>query len=213
MPVEKFSLYLWGYEYLALCLLSIQNSMPIELIVFILTLTCGHATSSSSADAEDGLLRSTTVNGETRIGADRDTILCRSCGKGLADPHFLHTSQLSPEFLARRNHTSLFGSEKAVSVEKLRNPHGVEFEIVSFDKAGCRGIGNWEKEGTWFPGFLWRVCICPKCQTHVGWMFEPEDLLEKKQDRPSQAGFYGIILKKVIDEDFAHTVTISGNNL
>ena len=101
MPVEKFSLYLWGYEYSALCLLSIQNSMPIELIVFILTLTCGHATSSSSADAEDGLLRSTTVNGETRIGADRDTVLCRSCGKGLADPHFLHTSQLSPEFLAR----------------------------------------------------------------------------------------------------------------
>eukprot|EP00088_Acartia_fossae_P004932 TRINITY_DN12157_c0_g1_i2.p1 TRINITY_DN12157_c0_g1~~TRINITY_DN12157_c0_g1_i2.p1 ORF type:complete len:173 (-),score=26.89 TRINITY_DN12157_c0_g1_i2:227-745(-) len=144
-----------------------------------------------------------------------ETILCRSCGRGLADPSFLHTSHLSPEYLARRNHTKLFGSSGVVSVEKLRNPAGVQFEIVTFDTAGCSGVGNWEKEGTWFPGYLWRVCVCPKCGAHVGWMFEPEDLLSstRVQPKPSQAGFYGIILKKVISEDFAHTVTLSGNHL
>jgi len=146
----------------------------------------------------------TTVN--------RDNILCRSCGRGIADPNFLHTSHLSPEFLARKNLTRLFGTDKVVSVEKLRNPSGVDFEIVSFDKAGCTGIGDWEKEGTWFPGFVWRVCVCPKCGSHVGWMFEAEDLLQPNQPKPSKSGFYGIILSKVIDEDFTRSVTISDIN-
>ena len=52
--------------------------------------------------------------------------------------------------------------------------------------SGCTGVGNWEKQGTWFPGFLWRVCVCPKCRTHVGWMFEPEDLVTDGQLKPSQ---------------------------
>jgi len=184
--------------------------MQFSLVISSILLQILNTASLSYADpsSQEDLINSAAA--ATKL-ADKETVLCRSCGRGLADPHYLHTSQLSPEFLARRNHTSLFGSDKVVSVEKLVNPAGVQFEIVSFDKAGCTGVGNWEKQGTWFPGFLWRVCVCPKCRTHVGWMFEPEDLVTDGQLKPSQAGFYGIILKKVIDEDFAHTVTISGN--
>jgi hypothetical protein len=54
---------------------------------------------------------------------------------------------------------------------------------------GCRGVGEWTGLATWFPGFVWRVCVCPQCGAHLGWMFEPEDLLASPaQDTPSPAG-------------------------
>ena len=79
---------------------------------------------------------------------------------------------------------------------------------------GCRGLGEWTGLATWFPGFVWRVCVCPQCGAHLGWMFEPEDLLTgPAQDRPSPAGFYAIILDKVIDENFAESITLAARHL
>ena len=40
-----------------------------------------------------------------------------------------------------------------------------------------------------------QVCVCPQCGHQVGWMFEPEDGLE----RPSEEGFYAIIVNKAED--------------
>ena len=37
-------------------------------------------------------------------------------------------------------------------------------------------------------------------RAHLGWMFEPEDSATESQEKPSEAGFYAIILNKVIDE-------------
>ena len=68
--------------------------------------------------------------------SEDNAVLCRSCGRAVADPTYLHTRLLSPEFIERRNRTKLFGVEHPVSVEKLKNPAGVEFEVVSFEKAG-----------------------------------------------------------------------------
>jgi hypothetical protein len=64
------------------------------------------------------------------------SVLCRSCGREVADPGLLYTRVLSPEFLERRNLSRLFGSRQPVSVERLRNPAGREFQVVSFTKAG-----------------------------------------------------------------------------
>ena len=64
------------------------------------------------------------------------SVLCRNCGRELADPFYLRTKHLSPEFIERRNKTQLFGATHPVSIERLKNPAGVEFEVVSFQKAG-----------------------------------------------------------------------------
>ena len=56
---------------------------------------------------------------------------------------------------------------------------------------------------------LWRVCVCPRCGYHVGWMFEPEDLVDPLQPKPSAHGFYGIVLDKGIDENFSDSVTLA----
>ena len=48
----------------------------------------------------------------------------------------------------------------------------------------------------------WVILVTSYChfRAHLGWMFEPEDSATEDQKRPSEAGFYAIILDKVIDE-------------
>ena len=64
---------------------------------------------------------------------DHNSVLCRSCGRELADPSFLRVSPLSPHFLERQN-VSMFGSSLKIPVEKLRNPAGYEFSVITFRK-------------------------------------------------------------------------------
>ena len=46
----------------------------------------------------------------------------------------------------------------------FRNPYGTEFHVVIFRLAGCVGVGEWTKEASWYPGYSWRVCVCPQCR-------------------------------------------------
>ena len=64
---------------------------------------------------------------------DHNSVLCRSCGREVADPGLLRVSPLSPHFLERRN-TSMFGSSLIVPVERLRNPAGFEFSVITFSQ-------------------------------------------------------------------------------
>ena len=77
----------------------------------------------------------------------QNSVLCRNCGRELADPFYLRTKHLSPEFIERRNKTQLFGATHPVSIERLKNPAGVEFEVVGFQKAGimahCTSTKHW----------------------------------------------------------------------
>jgi hypothetical protein len=53
------------------------------------------------------------------------------------------------------------------------NPAGVVFHIVVFAAApGCRGVGPFSEEFTWFPGHRWQIAVCAACAEHLGWHFE-----------------------------------------
>ena len=88
------------------------------------------------------------------------------------------------------------------------------------------GVGEWSSEHTWYPGYAWRVCACPQCGQQLGWMFEPEGELEedlrlrhvelhlhacvcRNIEKPSEAGFYAIIVSRVIDESLASSITMT----
>lgn len=63
------------------------------------------------------------------------------------------------------------------------NPHGHVFEIGCFAQApGVATVGPASVEFTWFPGYAWRIAICRRCQTHLGWRFSGETV------------FHGLIL-------------------
>jgi hypothetical protein len=67
------------------------------------------------------------------------------------------------------------------------NPAGIVFELGCFHQApGCQVVGGPSGEFTWFPGHLWRVALCRRCRTHLGWLFVMEENT-----------FYGLILTKL----------------
>lgn len=103
---------------------------------------------------------------EAAGSSSSDTVLlCRACGHELAvgtDIHFV-PSRLA---LSSRNET-LAGGRK-VNVQLFENPHGHQFEVITFRKADVTQHWPAEKHFSWFPGFSWTVATCPRCRTHLG---------------------------------------------
>ncbi|MFH0781668.1 MAG: cereblon family protein [Pseudomonadota bacterium] len=67
------------------------------------------------------------------------------------------------------------------------NPAGIVYELGCFQQApGCLVVGPPSAEFTWFPGHLWRLALCRRCRTHLGWLFAM-----------AGATFYGLILSKL----------------
>lgn len=100
------------------------------------------------------------------VGTSTDTLLlCRACGHELAvgaDIHFV-PSRLA---LSSRNDTLVGG--RRVNVQLFENPHGHQFEVITFRKADVTQHWPADKHFSWFPGFAWTVATCPRCKTHLG---------------------------------------------
>ena len=100
-------------------------------------------------------------------------ILCRQCRHMITGPD---------------EGTWISGSHR----HTFANPVGVVYEIGCFNTApGCRAVGAASGEFTWFPGYLWRVAICAKCLTHLGWRFLSS----------AGHGFYGLILDRLLEPE------------
>ncbi|CAJ1069727.1 uncharacterized protein si:ch211-51h9.7 isoform X2 [Xyrichtys novacula] len=86
-------------------------------------------------------------------------LLCRACGHELAggtDIHFV-PSRLA---LSSRNHTVVGG--RRVNIQMFENPHGHQFEVITFRKADVTLHWPAEKHFSWFPGSSWTVATCPR---------------------------------------------------
>ncbi|XP_072243377.1 uncharacterized protein [Leuresthes tenuis] len=137
-------------------------------------------------------------------GASTDTlILCRACGHELAfgtDIHFL-PSRLA---LSSRNDTLVGG--RRVNVQLFENPHGHQFEVITFRKADVTKHWPADRHFSWFPGFSWTIATCPRCKTHLGWAFQPSDwpdTITKSKFEDSKNTFLALITHRILREDFA----------
>ncbi|XP_042211543.1 uncharacterized protein LOC121858952 isoform X2 [Homarus americanus] len=136
-----------------------------------------------------------------------DHILCRKCGTELTEntrDNFVNvTSPLSESTyqLTVLGHSHLM-------VQTLRNPADVTFNLVAVKRSGCSGVGEWHSEHTWFPSYQWKVCLCPRCEAHLGWIFEPKEKASVSHFRASSEGFYGLILEKLITERFSDSLLV-----
>jgi hypothetical protein len=75
---------------------------------------------------------------------------------------------------------------------------------------------QWFTEATWFDGYAWKICLCPTCKSHIGWMFEPIELAYNNPIFPSDKGFYAIVVDSVISEScklFDTTLNLLNLNL
>ena len=68
------------------------------------------------------------------------------------------------------------------------NPAGIVYEVGCFRQAaGC--IVSWppSAEFSWFAGHLWRIALCRRCRTHLGWRLTAGD-----------ESFFGLILPRLV---------------
>jgi hypothetical protein len=83
-------------------------------------------------------------------------IRCGRCGYGLA---------------RRSARTEVDGKH----VHTFVNPQGIQYTFGCWTEApGCRGCGEQSTFFSWFAGFAWRIALCARCGTHVGWSFHAE---------------------------------------
>ncbi|XP_034728822.1 uncharacterized protein si:ch211-51h9.7 [Etheostoma cragini] len=137
------------------------------------------------------------------------TLLCRACGHELAvgsDIHFV-PSRLA---LSSRNDTMIGG--RRVNIQLFENPHGNQFEVITFRKAEVTQHWPADKHFSWFPGFSWTVATCPRCKTHLGWAFQPNDwpdTVTKTKFEESEHTFLALITHRLLREDFASSLLMT----
>lgn len=143
-------------------------------------------------------------------GSSTDTlILCRACGHELAfgtDIHFVPSRMA----LSSRNDTLVGG--RRVNVQLFENPHGHQFEVITFRKADVTQHWPADKHFSWFPGFSWTVATCPRCRTHLGWAFQPSewpDTVTKTKFEESEHTFLALITHRLLREDFASSLLMT----
>ncbi|XP_041854888.1 uncharacterized protein si:ch211-51h9.7 [Melanotaenia boesemani] len=147
---------------------------------------------------------------EPEHGTSTDTlILCRACGHELAsgtDIHFV-PSRLA---LSSRNDTLVSG--RRVNVQLFENPHGLQFEVITFRKADVTKHWPADTHFSWFPGFSWTMATCPRCKSHLGWAFQPSDwpdTITKTMFDESENTFLALITHQLLREDFASSLLMT----
>lgn len=69
------------------------------------------------------------------------------------------------------------------------NPTGLLFQIGCFRTVkGCGYAGPPTPEWSWFKGYSWRIAVCSKCLTHLGWMYLAS----------GSESFHGLILNRLV---------------
>lgn len=98
-------------------------------------------------------------------------ILCRQC-------HHVITSR-SERIEVQGGHKHTFA-----------NPRGIIFQIGCFGSVrGCGYIETSTAKWSWFRGFSYKIAVCEKCLTHLGWLYTSETM----------KNFCGLILERLID--------------
>ncbi|CAK1548380.1 unnamed protein product [Leptosia nina] len=155
------------------------------LYLIILYSTCDYTVSSLSNDLHT-----------------QELLLCRKCGTDVVDSYYLF-NKLSPG-AHKIEKQSMFGKQN-VTVQTLINPFGINFEIITSEKARCKNIGPSQGADSWFPGYTWQICVCPHCGQHIGWTFTRSDLNTNDEDQ-NIILFHGLILNNILGENFTDSL-------
>ncbi|XP_070533984.1 uncharacterized protein [Ptychodera flava] len=130
-------------------------------------------------------------------------LLCRQCGHEVTKATDLKRVA-SAQALRQRNDTILGMPE--ILIQLFENPAGRAFEVITTKKADVTKFDQVYPGDTWFPGFSWRIAVCPKCGQHLGWSYEPHNHEHGKKD--TEETFLGLILDHLIHQDYADSLLV-----
>ncbi|XP_041360952.1 protein cereblon-like [Gigantopelta aegis] len=124
-------------------------------------------------------------------------LLCRHCGYDVASSsHILSV----PSKLAHRQRNDTIAQNKGVLIQLFKNPQETYFEVIASSQAEVKIVGNAYSEDSWFPGYRWTICVCPRCNNHLGWVFDTAEPERKP------ASFVGLILNNLLHETEAESI-------
>jgi hypothetical protein len=89
---------------------------------------------------------------------------------------------------------TLTHAREAIAVEGRHahdfvNPSGVAFRVRCFARVdGAAHVGEASTFFSWFVGHAWRIALCARCGTHVGWRFEG-----------AEGAFHGLIAERIVE--------------
>ncbi|XP_032240211.1 uncharacterized protein LOC5514702 [Nematostella vectensis] len=117
--------------------------------------------------------------------------------------------------LRQRNDTILGVNECLIQL--FKNPNGNYFEVITADAANIKQQGGAFTEHSWFPGYAWRIAVCPRCGAHLGWSFEDplhthEEMHRKEKtshSSDSKYSFVGLIYPNLIQQNYADSLIIT----
>lgn len=151
-----------------------------------------------------------------------DSLLCRRCGHDIAEGSKLE-NRASKLALRQRNDTVL-GVQQCL-IQLFKNPHGQHFELITVTSANIMSHGEAVEEHSWFPGYAWRIAVCPQCGAHMGWAFEDPRQSDQQDDENQRQHsrdhmkeddsvkkpykFVGLIYPNLIQEHYADSLIIT----
>jgi hypothetical protein len=101
------------------------------------------------------------------------------------DDRFIRCGQCLTAIAREEDEISMGGAHR----HTFANPNGIVFEIGCFRSAGgCKYAGAPTGEFTWFPGWDWRIAVCGKCLSHLGWLYVS----------PGKDSFAGLIVDRLV---------------
>ncbi|XP_063394530.1 protein cereblon-like isoform X1 [Cydia fagiglandana] len=124
-----------------------------------------------------------------------ENILCRGCGSQTSSSNFI-ISKLSPSS-HYAFHDTLFNREM-VLVQVVSHNIIFQFPVITTTQSTCQGYGEWQVDNSWFPGYRWKLCICPDCGEFEGWILE--SINPGSPESPDEV--FCLVLTSVIGESF-----------
>ena len=130
-----------------------------------------------------------------------DEILCSLCNHKITNSLFLTDEHSKVSIDSKKK----FRFNKSILVHSFKNPEKIKFQVITAKKANLICEKTEFDNSSFFEGFTWRVCTCPICGSHHGWLFVPIDKFcetisyVNKTICKERRKFYGIITTRLKD--------------
>ena len=103
----------------------------------------------------------------------------------------------------RQRNVTVVGNSSTL-IQLFENPNGAKFEVITTSNGEVSQTGEAIEEHSWFPGFAWKIALCPHCGMHLGWTFYAVD--KEYSEKSDGFSFLGVILSNILYSKYPDSI-------